>query len=397
MKRLLLIACLLNAASSAVCAPQSQAQPVVPVRIFNADFDTELMSPSSYENFKHAGVTFHQSAFEWHGGAGRSYGHFVSAGQLDLFVGGPTYNPGLPLDQATPSWFLFEVLHPDGYWEFHPELIRSEAPCIPDPEYPQFCYAPGCIHPRKALTADFNADGKPDVFVACHGYDAPPFPGERNRIVLSQPDGKWWVQDASDDAGFFHGASSADLNGDPYPDVVVTNGNPEPLIALINDGYGHFTRENPNQRFPALGGGYYTVELMDVDGDGLLDLVAGGHEQDGAETFVSLNPGNYDFRNVLPVTIPAIAGQGVVLDFAMTATGGQRVLWVSRTSDGQTYGVNAYTTRVVQKVTWPGLVSTVPLLEDPGPWVTWLIAGMLPDGRQFVSPDIAVEGFQLVQ
>src|SRR4051794_18379186 len=33
----------------------------------------------------------------------------------------------------------------------------------------------GCIHPRKAVVADFNRDGKPDVYFACHGVDAAPF------------------------------------------------------------------------------------------------------------------------------------------------------------------------------------------------------------------------------
>ena len=35
---------------------------------------------------------------------------------------------------------------------------------------------PGLVHPRKALTGDFNRDGRLDVFVAGHGYDVHPFP-----------------------------------------------------------------------------------------------------------------------------------------------------------------------------------------------------------------------------
>jgi hypothetical protein len=47
----------------------------------------------------------------------------------------------------------------------------------------------GCLHPRKALVVDFNGDARPDVFVACHGYDVSPFPGEQPVLLLSQPDG----------------------------------------------------------------------------------------------------------------------------------------------------------------------------------------------------------------
>jgi hypothetical protein len=396
-----LVCCLALISAIAPIAPIAQAQGVVPVRIFSSDFDIEPMSQSSYLNFKQAGVTFHGSTFEWHGSTARSYGRVTSNGQLDLFAGATTYNPGLPLNQATPSLFSFFELQSGGWWRPRTELIRSAEACIVrDPMYPADCFAPGCIHPRKALTADFNADGKPDVFVACTGYDAPPFPGERNKVVLSRPNGTWWVQDASVDVGFFHGASSGDLNGDQYPDVVVAALQP---FALINDGFGHFTREDSSLRFPAtLQGGYFTIELMDIDGDGLADLVVAGHEHEAAETRIYLNPGGYDFRAVTPVVVPPVPGQGVVLDFALTTAGGQRMLWISRTSnpppgEPNIYGVNFYASRVIQKVTWPGLVSTIPMQENPGAWVTWLIRGVLPDGRQFVSPDISVTGFQLIQ
>src|SRR5476649_1551593 len=44
----------------------------------------------------------------------------------------------------------------------------------------------GCISPRKVIVADFNGDGKPDVFVACHGIDVANSPGESPRILMSQ-------------------------------------------------------------------------------------------------------------------------------------------------------------------------------------------------------------------
>lgn len=392
-----LVSSLLLAVALAASASNVQAQAVVPVRIFNSGFDFVPMSQSSYENFKHVGLVSQTGALN----GGRAYGHFLRPDQLDLFMAPATYNVSLPPEQATPALFGFLERQPGDWWLPRTEFMHSAEACwVFDPKYPQDCYTRGCVFPRKSLTADFNADGKPDVFVACHGYDAPPFPGERNKVVLSQPDGTWFVRDAADDVGFFHGASSADLNGDQYPDVVVAVAQP---FALINDGFGHFTREDPGLRFPAvLQGGYYSVELMDVDGNSLPDLVVGGHEHEAADTFVFLNPGDADFREVTPVVIPPVPGQGIVLDFTLTSAGGQRVLWVNRTSNpppGEpgVYGVNAYTSRVVQKVAWPGLVASVPLLEDPGAWVEWLIPGVLPDGRHYVTPEIAVSGFVLIQ
>ena len=38
---------------------------------------------------------------------------------------------------------------------------------------------------------DLNGDGRPDMFIAGHGWDAEPFPGEQNRLYLSRPGGGW--------------------------------------------------------------------------------------------------------------------------------------------------------------------------------------------------------------
>lgn len=44
--------------------------------------------------------------------------------------------------------------------------------------------------PRKTVIADFNNDGRPDIFVGDHGYDGPPRPGFRNTLVLSTEGGE---------------------------------------------------------------------------------------------------------------------------------------------------------------------------------------------------------------
>lgn len=152
--------------------------------------------------------------------------------------------------------------------------------------------AVGCLHPRKAIVADFNGDGKPDVFFACHGFDAAPFPGEQPHMLLSQPNGTY-SNVTLPFTGYFHGASAADFNGHGFADIAVTdttvNRNP---YFLVNNGDGtfhqDFTRIPTLTTYDATGalnsacgsacfGEIYTAELIDFDNSGKLDLFLGGN------------------------------------------------------------------------------------------------------------------------
>jgi len=187
--------------------------------------------------------------------------------------------------------------------------------------------------------------------------------------------------------GFFHSASAADLNGDGLPDVVVTNNfDPASAFVLVNKGEGVFERE-PSPRLPSSIGGknYFTVELIDVDGDGKTDVVLGGHEFEGAATVVLLNPGSSNFSNVLPISIPAVPTEGVVLDFVVTGSGSTHALWVLRTSGGDG---TFYQSRTVQKVQIPSLESALLLHERPAQWFQWIIPTTV-DGQSVIASEDA--------
>lgn len=355
--------------------PESDAtQPVlVPV--------AKPVLPTSYQNFKAVGLT-PQDLPGGRSGVGvvRAYADFSGQGRLDLFTASLTYDPRRPVQNATPSRLEFWRKQADGSFERDEVMLSSDQ---------------GCIHPRRAIVADFNADQRPDVFLACHGYDADPYPGERNWVVLSQPNGRYLVKQAGADVGFFHSASAADLNGDGLPDVVVTNSSDVAVVyALINKGNGVFERES-RARFPASlrEKGLYTVELLDVNEDGRLDVAVGGHEWGGTTTTLLINPGDNQFAQVAPITLPAVAGEGVVLDFAVTGTGPTRSLWALRTSGGDG---SFYQSRTIQKITWPGLVSTTPLVQRNAPWFAWLIPAVV-NGRAVMTSEDASVGVSVPQ
>lgn len=325
--------------------------------------------PTSYANYKQIGMT--PQTLPSGNNTIRAYGDFGGNGRLDLFRAVTTYNLALPIAQATPSRFEFHEKQLDG--SFKPNVLL-----LPQSD--------GCIHPRKAIVADFNGDGRPDIFVACHGYDASPFPGERSKVVLSQPGGKYVVSDASSDIGFNHGATAADINGDGKIDVIVVNSkDADRLYALLNDGAGHFVRESPS-RFPSSvrnGGSYFSVELVDLNEDGKLDLLLGGHEYEGAATAAFINPGNNNFSAVSPIVFPAVLSEGVVLDFTVTGTGSTRAVWVLRTSGGDG---TFYQSKVIQKVNYPSLTSSIALSQRPSRWIPWTLPADV-NGTSVITSD----------
>ena len=106
----------------------------------------------------------------------------------------------------------------------------------------------GTVHPREVVQADFNEDGQPDLFIADHGYDASPFPGAQNRLLLSQAGGGYTDGSARlpQVADFSHSTTAADINGDGHLDLFVGNmsggGSPTEAYVLFGDGKGGFTR-----------------------------------------------------------------------------------------------------------------------------------------------------------
>jgi hypothetical protein len=367
-----------------VPAPPAPVVPAQPAP--NTPPGALAVKATSYENFKAVALTPQNLPASVVGENARGFADFTSRGGLDLFTASLTYD----LRRSTPSTatasrFEFWRKQADGSYVLDKTLLSSNE---------------GCIHPRKAAVADFNNDGRPDVFVACHGWDAAPFPGEKNKVVLSQPNGTYAIQNASDDVGFFHAATAADLNGDGFVDVVVVNNfDPQAAVALLNKGNGTFARETTN-RFPAAirSKPYFSVELVDVNEDGKLDLIMGGHEWNegaaaGAATVVMLSAGNSSFQNVTPIVLPAVANEGVVLDFTVTGTGTTRAIWVLRTSGGDG---TFYQSRVVQKVMWPSLTSSVASSLRPGQWIPWIIPATV-SGQNVIAGDASQAGLIIQQ
>jgi len=163
--------------------------------------------------------------------------------------------------------------------------------------------ATGCLHPRKALVADFNGSGKPGVFISCIGTDASPWAGENQIILLPQANGQY-TNTTLPFVAYAHSASAADFKGNGYADIVIAdtsssepNGNKSPYF-LDNNGDGTFTADMtrlpflvpydsvtgaPNDASCLAYGCIANIsdlELIDFSGTGKYDLFAAGRGLD---------------------------------------------------------------------------------------------------------------------
>jgi len=168
---------------------------------------------------------------------------------------------------------------------------------------------PRVQHPRQMLIADFNGDGRSDIFIADHGQDIDPFPGYQNTLVLSSPGGR--LMDATSNlpqqSDFTHSAAFGDIDGDGDLDLYVGNlygGDGSPPQVWVNDGSGVFSIEGGHipGKFTDIPINTYTSnKFADVNKDGFVDLILGGDSI--SQSVVLLNDGTGQFAEV-PDAIP---------------------------------------------------------------------------------------------
>jgi FG-GAP-like repeat/FG-GAP repeat len=152
-----------------------------------------------------------------------------------------------------------------------------------------------------AAPADFNGDGKLDV-VAVTGlyYGFVGFGGGdgtfTNRTWYTIPPGA-------------NGVAVADLNGDGYPDIVITaggGGNPGGIAVMLNDGTGAFSVSTIRS-----GHQYYSPAIADFNGDGIPDVAVRNQTSSsewGLEVFLGQGSGRFASPQAVSFAIGGCAG-----------------------------------------------------------------------------------------
>lgn len=341
------------------------------------------IAQTSYQNAKGLNIPPQRLPDYTYDNVAHAFADFFQHGQLDLFVARITYDPTQPISMATKGSFEFWKRQPDGSFIQDTTLLADTT---------------GCIHPRKAIVADFNHSGKPSIFVACTGYDNVPFPGEDAAIILSQPDGTYKTTFIPYN-GYFHGAAAADLTGNGNMDVVAVNPNTNGIghtpVIFVNDGKGNFSvRTDLLPQFQP-GQLFYTVEALDLNGDGKPDLIFMGDDtcpgncpQLAAPPTIAYNNGSGTFTNSALNVLPPIPGS-----FVLDAVFLNNILYLSRTGGDKSLA-SWYSTQVIQAIDLADNNSTILVNNTTVPgqnkWIEWLLPYSVNGHTSLVSDDLAI-------
>jgi len=157
--------------------------------------------------------------------------------------------------------------------------------------------------------ADFNRDGKLD------------FASSANVLALGNGDGTFKTPVplvASLPTGGFTNIAAGDLNGDGWPDLVLTNWYyTETIYILLNNQHGGFTESTIACKEPYCSPSQ--VILADVNGDGNLDIVVGEALAGGAVIYLGNGKGGFTEKSSLsavlmatgPIMVGDVNGDGV--------------------------------------------------------------------------------------
>ena len=151
------------------------------------------------------------------------------------------------------------------------------------------------IYPHSVVVADFNGDGKPDLFVSRGSSSQVTVltnTGSSGSISFAAP--LYFPGMPSD----MQGSAVGDLDGDGKPDVVVTNGVGDTSVSVFRNSSAGSTISFDNPLRFVTNAGPYSVAIGDLDGDGKPDLAIANNGSNYITLYKNTStPGSISFSN----------------------------------------------------------------------------------------------------
>ncbi len=207
----------------------------------------------------------------------------------------------------------------------------------------------GFVWPRKGGVADFDNNGYLDFFVADHGYEAQGIPSlgaPLGIVYFYKDDAK--LKYIPNSTAFNHTATAGDIDNDGDTDIVTIDN-------VYRNTNGEFSKEN-NITIQQQNG-YYHAELMDLNNDGKLDLVAGNSENyingNGIRNYTRIfwnnGDGKFRYENATELPLPNVINTfGMVddIDFLDFNNDGKMDIILNRSA--AIPGINGYYIQFLQ-------------------------------------------------
>ncbi len=157
------------------------------------------------------------------------------------------------------------------------------------------------IYPHSVLAADFNGDGKPDLFVARGSSD------KVTILTNTSSNGTIGFAITSDFPGVpsdMQGSATGDLDGDGKPDVVVTNGVGDSSVSVFRNTSSAGVISFAGKVDFRTNYGPYCVAIGDLDGDGKPDLAIANNGSNYITLYRNTStPGTVSFSNRMDMIV----------------------------------------------------------------------------------------------
>ncbi len=228
----------------------------------------------------------------------------------------------------------------------------------------------GLTQVRKNVLSDFNNDNINEITLFSSGYDSNPFPGDS--LAIFDVSNKKYNY-LTDDIGYFHGGATGDINNDDFEDIIAYSGGsaiiPVHPVYYENDGSGNFILKNDIFLNFTDSDNYYTVELFDIDNDGLLDLFLGSR---GVLMVIKNENGRFDRGKGINIQTDSNLEVMDIDFFDFNNDNIKEVLVMNNSSGYQGYSLNLYkfTFENNNQITSDYFDETK--LEGNNSWIKWI-------------------------